>query len=137
MKKKNSNRPLVALHNGEFHLRQMLGPIGKLVKAQIASATTFESMKATFQDQLADKHRFEMLQQKGLETLNQPDVNQAYQKEMTELIKKVSNKRKPNFGSFKPITVRVIGYTKNQTVVEPAFDADHKLLVKLGYAVKE
>lgn len=136
--KKNNTQHLVVLLNGEFKIRQNLKPIGKLIRGRIASAKTSESVKQVFQGEIATRMKFDMLRSKILENLDKPDVLKQYEKEYKNLEKKEAGKKVSNFGSLKNINVRVIGYDENgQTIVEPAFQADEKLLIKIGYTIQE
>lgn len=138
MKQQKNNTFLVVLQEDQFKLRQNLQPIGKLIKGQIMSAQTIESARQTFQSEMADKMKFEMLQSKMLETIDKPYVNQQYQKEFDDLVRKTINKKPPNFGKLKRINVRIIGHDKNgQTIVEPAHKADENVLIRIGYKVQE
>lgn len=113
-------------------------PVGKIISSTIPSAKTLSSIVSIIEEEQQDGQTFTMLRQRLMDTINEPEVNQRYSKELSKLMKKAEKNvsTKMYLGKGKSVRFRITGHTDSTTIVEPCDNRNHKLLVeKLGYDI--
>lgn len=125
----------VVFNNGMFMIQQILQPIGKVFESKIPSKKTLNSIKSIITEEKKDGQTFTMLQQRVMDTMDKPEIQATYEKELNKLIKKAqkASTTKIYLGKGKSVRFRVIGYKNGFSILEPADARNGNLIDKLGY----